>query len=261
MSALLDAQRRFAGALRGVAGEAAMLPLLAGDDERNRTLLGIYRGNSVANANAALTLAYPVCRMLTGDEYFDGLARHHWAESPSHDGDLNRYGAGFAEFLACFEPARALPYLPDVARLEWSVHVAASAADATPLGGEAFAGLDADTLAAVRLRLLPGFALHDSPWPVADIWLQHQPEADGALDIDLSVAQCAVIWRDGFRVRVAALDGGMHLFWTEIASGAALGDAWARASAHDAGFDLAAEIERALAAGWLHALDMQGESP
>ncbi len=261
MSALLDAQRRFAGALRGAAGEAAMLPLLAGDDERNRALLGIYRGNSVASANAALTLAYPVCRMLTGDDCFTGLARCHWAESPSHDGDLNRYGAGFADFLARFEPVRALPYLPDVARLEWSVHVATSAADATALGGGAFAGLDAAALAAVRLRLLPGFALHDSAWPVADIWLQHQPDADGLLDIDLSVPQCAAVWRDGFQVRVTALDRGMYLFWTGIAGGAALGDAWARASAHDAGFDLAAAIERALAAGWLFALDLQGEPP
>jgi hypothetical protein len=261
MSALLDAQRRFAGALRGAAGESAMLPLLAGDDERNRALLGIYRGNSVASAHAALTLAYPVCRMLTGDDYFAGLARGHWAESPSRDGDLNRYGAGFADFLTRFEPVRALPYLPDLARLEWSVHVAMSAADATPLGGEAFARLDADALAAVRLRPVPGFALHDSPWPVADIWLQHQPEAGGTLDIDLSAAQCAVVWRDGFRVRVAALDRGMHLFWTDIAGGAALGEAWASASAHDAGFDLAAAIECALAAGWLLALDMQGESP
>ena len=261
MSAQLEAQRRFAGALRGTAGEAAMLPLLAGDDERNRALLGIYRGNSVASANAALTLAYPVCRMLTGDDYFAGLVRHHWTESPSRDGDLNRYGAGFADFLACFEPARALPYLPDVARLEWSVHFAMSAADATPLGGEAFAGFDADVLAAVRLHPVPGFALHDSLWPVADIWLQHQPEAGGTLDVDLSAAQCAVVWRDGFRVRVAALDRGQHAFWTDIAAGAALGDAWMRASAHDAGFDLAAAIERALTAGWLYAIDMQGESP
>ncbi|MFX9866817.1 DNA-binding domain-containing protein, partial [Acinetobacter baumannii] len=98
-----------------------------------------YRATSIANATAALRLAYPVCRLITGDDYFDALARRYRAACPSRDGDLNRYGDRFAAFLDGFEPVRALPYLPDVARLEWSVHVATMAADARPAGGELFA--------------------------------------------------------------------------------------------------------------------------
>ncbi|AOF83383.1 hypothetical protein BSY238_1790 [Methyloversatilis sp. RAC08] len=264
VSALLDAQRRFASALRSARGEPAMLPLLTGDAVRNRSLLGVYRGNAVANANAALTLAYPVCRQITGDDYFDALVRRYWAQTPSTDGDLNRYGHRFADFLDGFEPVRALPYLPDVARLEWSVHVATTAADAAPLGGGAFAGLDPDALATARLHMTPGFALLGSAWPIADIWLQHQPGADGGsgdqLDIDLEQAQYAVVWRDGLRVRVAPLPAGAYTFWAAIALvGAGFGDAWAGAIQYEQDFNLAAAIEQAIACGWLHHIETRGQ--
>ena len=260
MPALLETQRRFAAALRSAQGEVTMLPLLSGDAERNRALLGVYRGNAVANARAALTLAYPVCRQITGGDYFDALVRRYWARTPSADGDLNRYGHSFAEFLDAFEPVRALPYLPDVARLEWSAHVAGMAADATPLGGDAFAELGAETLCTVRLHMTPGFALHGSAHPIADIWLRHQPDAEGDFDVDLDLAQYAVVWRDGWRVRVAALPAGAYAFWAAIAqAGASLGDAWAGAVRYEEGFNLAGAIEQAIACGWLHTLDDREE--
>lgn len=236
-----------------------MLALLAGDDERNRALLGIYRGNVIASANAALTLAYPVCRRITGDDYFDALVRRYRVRTPSTDGDLNRYGHLFADFLDGFEPVRALPYLPDVARLEWRVHVATMAADAAPLGGDAFAGLGTDALARARLRMTPGFALLDSAWPVADIWLQHQPDAPGGFDVDFEQAQRAAVWRDGLRVRVAPLSVGAHAFWSAVAhASAALGDAWSAAVRDEPAFGLAPAIEQAIVSGWLCALEDGG---
>lgn len=252
MSALREVQRRFGAALSSADGEDDVLPLLAGDEGRNQALLSIYRATSIANATAAMRLAYPVCRLITGDDYFDALARRYRAACPSRDGDLNRYGDRFAAFLDGFEPVRALPYLPDVARLEWSVHVATMAADARPAGGELFAGLAPDALAALRLRMTPGFALHASRWPVADIWLQHQAGAGGPLDLDLDRPQHAVVWREGYRVRVSALESAKHALWRALVDGAPLGEAWAAASATDPHFDLAAAIAQALAGGWLH---------
>lgn len=263
MPALREVQRRFGAALSSADGEDDALPLLAGAEVRNRALLSIYRATSVANATAALRLAYPVCRQITGDDYFDALVRRYWAQTPSTDGDLNRYGHSFADFLDGFEPVRALPYLPDVARLEWSVHVATTAADTAPLGGEAFAGLAPDALAAARLHMTPGFALLGSAWPIADIWLQHQRDAAGAsgdaFDIDLEQAQYAVVWRDGLRVRVASLSVGAHAFWAAIALvGASFGDAWAGAAGTEQDFNLAATIEQAIACGWLHHIETRG---
>ncbi|MDY0055433.1 MAG: DNA-binding domain-containing protein [Methyloversatilis sp.] len=259
MHALLEVQRRFGAALSSADGEGDALPLLAGDEARNRVLLSIYRATSIANATAALRLAYPVCRQITGDDYFDALARRYRDDHPSRDGDLNRYGDRFAAFLDDFEPVRELPYLPDVARLEWSVHRATTAADARPSGGELFAGLTPEALADRRLHMTPGFALHASRWPVADIWLQHQADAGETFDIDLDQPQCTAVWRDGHRVRVCALDPATHALWLAVLEGMPVGEAWAAASASDFRFNLAAAVSQAIACGWLCAPDAQGE--
>jgi hypothetical protein len=252
MPGLREVQRRFGAALSAADGEDDALPLLAGDQARNRALLSIYRATSIANATAALRLAYPVCRRITGDAFFDALARRYRSAEPSRDGDLNRYGEHFATFLDDFEPVRELPYLPDVARLEWSVHRATTAADARPSGSELFAGLTPEALADLRLHITPGVALHASRWPVADIWLQHQPETGDTLNINLDLPQYAVVWREGYRVRVCALGPATHALWRALVDGATLGEAWAAASATDPHFDLAAAIAQALAGGWLH---------
>ena len=47
----------------------------------------------------------------------------------SASGGLNELGGHLADFLPAFAPARELPYLADVARLEWLVHKAHYAAD------------------------------------------------------------------------------------------------------------------------------------
>lgn len=259
MPGLREVQRRFGAALSAADGEGDALPLLAGDQARNRGLLSIYRATSIANATAALRLAYPVCRRITGDAFFDALARRYRSAEPSPEGDLNRYGEHFAAFLGDFEPVRELPYLPDVARLEWSVHRATTAADARPSGSELFAGLTPEALADLRLNITPGFALHASRWPVADIWLQHQPEAGDAFDIDLDLPQHAVVWREGYRVRVCALGPATHALWRAVLDGMPVGEAWAVASASDPAFDLAAAVSQAIACGWLRAPDAQGE--
>jgi hypothetical protein len=55
--------------------------------------------------------------------------------------DLNFFGARFAGFLAGFEPLADYPYLPDMARLEWAVHLRPTMrADAPALGPPDLAG-------------------------------------------------------------------------------------------------------------------------
>ena len=58
---------------------------------------------------------------LTG-AFFGEAARQYIVGHPSLSGDLNDYGGEFAQFLAAYPHAADLPYLPDVARLEWAIN-------------------------------------------------------------------------------------------------------------------------------------------
>jgi hypothetical protein len=143
-----------------------------------------------------------VVRQLVGDEFFGGLAHEYAAHYPSSSGDLNQYGTQFAPFLGQFAPARALPYLGDMAALEWACHRAHYAADAPHVGNNSlghFSG--ATTLALTLFAWHPAVSVLSSAYPIAAIWLAHQqptaaPTLAGmALDAPAATPQHALVWR------------------------------------------------------------------
>ena len=75
--------------------------------------------NEEVSWDKVLGSAFPVVRQLVGEEFFSALARAYGMAHPSDNPDLNRFGAAFAGFLRDFPHVAELPYLPDMARLEW----------------------------------------------------------------------------------------------------------------------------------------------
>lgn len=211
--------------------------------------LALYRGNVFANGRKALAASYPVIEQLVGSQYFDGLAREYGRRSPSREGDLTGYGDGFGAFLDDFEPVRPLPYLPDVARLEWAVHRAHYAADADRLDVAVLAATPADRQGALRPRLHPACALLTSRWPLTRIWAVHQPDhaGDRQVAFDDATHGC-LVYRPEWRVRVVELAAGEYAFLASVSNGAQLERCVETALTADASFDLG----QALAA-WVEA--------
>lgn len=250
--AALDAlERAFAAALTARSVDEADVTPFAGPPARTRARLRLYRGNVQANARKALANAYPVCARLVGDEFFDGLAYEYAARNPSRSGDLNEYGAGFAGFLAAFAPVvEQVPYLADVARLEWQVHLAHYAADARPFDAAVLAGIPAARLARVRLVPAPATALVESRWPVASLWRAHVENVGEVPEVDLaSGAERVLVFRPRYRVEVVTVARAEHAFLAAILAQAAFGSAFERARASDAAFDLRSALQRWIADG------------
>lgn len=193
--ALSEAQRLFGSALLNPDAARLAAQQLAGDVDTNMHRLAIYRGNAIAAGLRALQAHYPVCASLVGASFFEGLAREYRRRCGSSSGDLSDYGAEFARFLADFEPAQSVPYLPDVARLEWAVHEAEHAPDAPP----------APVTREPALLWWPGSAVLSFDHAAADIWLAHQPNATVALDEIEPGPQGALVHRAGVEVKVARL--------------------------------------------------------
>jgi hypothetical protein len=210
----------------------------------------LHRGNVQANARKALGNAYPVCAALVGDTFFDGLAFDYAVRTPSRSGDLNEYGGAFAAFLAGFAPVAAqVPYLPDVAALEWSVHRAHYAADAVAFDASRLADLAAELYPGLRFALNPACALHASRWPIADIWNAHGIGADAVAAVDAAGGpQFALVLRPAYRVDVAPLTAAEHAFLEAASGGAPLADALARAHAVQPDFALDVPLARWVAA-------------
>lgn len=246
MPELLRLQSDFATALRDRDRTDALAPRLVGDAAHAERRVAIYRANMVAAADKALSAAYPVIRQVLGPEFFHGLAREFQRATPSASGDLNDYGAAFDAFLATFEHVQDMPWLPDVARLEWAAHRAYGAADAPAWDPASLAAVDPDAQAAIRFRWSPGLSVVASTRPIVRIWTVHQPGYAGEFSVAWDLAETALVARDGFAVTVAECSPGEAAFVAASQAGAPLGDAAGSALRQDPSFDLGALLARAL---------------
>jgi uncharacterized protein len=210
--------------------------------------LSIYRGNLSANWEKALASAYPVVHQLVGDDFFGGLARAYGKAHPSGDPDLNLFGAGFADFLAGFDHAAAYPYLPDMARLEWMLHVAYYAADIPPADPAVLAALAPEHIEATVLPLHPATSILHSKWSVAKLWLAHQPGGP-AYPEDMAQECFVLVVRTKWQPQLIELSEASFEALSACARGASFGAALDAAFDVDENFDVATQLRQWLALG------------
>jgi hypothetical protein len=245
--ALGSLQEAFAAAVAGDDGPAGdFLPHLAGEPSLAGRRLAIYRRAIAANRLGALRAAYPVVARLVGEGFFGEAARRFGQASPPVSADLNRYGAGFACFLSAYPPASGLPWLGDVARLEWAWHEAILAADAPGLDFEALARVPDEGQPRLRFRFHPSVSLVRTAWPVLAIWEANQPGRDGVADRE-DGADDVLVWRESFDVRAMLLEPREADFVASLLQGADLEGA----AACVPGWDFAPALGRLAAHGML----------
>lgn len=202
----------------------AVPPGLIGRDHRPAgRRFAVYRNNVVVSLIDALAARFPVVAALVGAEFFRAAAGVFVRAAPPETPLLYAYGDGFADFLAGFAPAADIAYLADVARLEWAIGAAGTAADAAPLGRAALAGLSADAVAALRLDPHPSVRLVTSPWPILALWRAHQPGA-AMPAIWPEGGESVLVLRDPTdRIVTVALDPGAARCLAGLLDGAAFG--------------------------------------
>lgn len=190
--------------------------------------LKIYQSNGHALAQRAMQAAYPVLAQLLGVESFAALARTFWHASPPACGDVAQWGAGLPDFVRRSVQLKDEPYLADVAALEWAVHGATHAADAT-VDAPSFALLADHDPAHLHLQLSPGCVVLTSDWPVVSIWAAHvdQNVSFDAVRQRLQARQPegALVWRAGLQARVGQISATEQLFLTQLLAGHSLGAA------------------------------------
>ena len=141
--ALRDLQAAFAAHVIG-GDRADLVAAVVGDTIPAAARLRVYRHHVFESLGAALAATFPTVQALVGTDFFRGLARASSVTRLPAQPVLAEYGADFPAFIAGYEAARDLPYLADVARLDWALNLAFHA----PLGGR----LKAEDLSAVAGR-------------------------------------------------------------------------------------------------------------
>jgi hypothetical protein len=221
-----------------------------GDGMASHARLAIYRHHVCTTLTEVLKAAYPVVCRLVDERFFAYAANQYIRQEPPTGPCLFEYGASFPYFLADFPPCRELVYLPDVARLEWAIHAAWHAKEATPASPERWRGLTPDELACLRLVFAPCVSYVSSPWPIDRIWRVNQSDADPTEMVRLEGDGVRLeVRRIADNVMYRLLDAGTFAWRAALAGHRPLEEAVEAALAAAPDFDLPTALQALFAAG------------
>jgi hypothetical protein len=190
----------------------------------------VYRNTVLKGGIDALQANYPCVARIVGDDWFRSVAALYVRAHPPRRPTLVDYGEHFTRFLESFEPARELPYLAGVARLDRFWIEAHVARDETPVDPRALAALPPRRLLGERLRPVASarWAWFDEH-PVFTIWQRNR--APGRFDdseFDWRAEGALLVRVEGV-VRWLALDAAMLAFVAACADGGTVAGAVAAA--------------------------------
>ncbi len=217
--------------------------------------LEIYRHNVYSNLRGTLKDIYPVILAVVGDAFFHHAADQFIAVQASRSGVLNQFGGEWAAFLGTYPHAAELPYLPDVARLEWAWHEAFHAGDALPLDLARLASLPTEEHGGLHFSLHPTARLIRSDFPILRIWEVNQPTFTGDVKVDWDAPADALLVRrdttDGVSVLIERLSAAAYAFLHAITQYATLEAATAVALKVDNEFDLQGFLLESVQSGFI----------
>ena len=191
----------------------------------------IHRRHFIRSVTTALGQTFPGVVNLVDARFFayaaDSFIRAHPPTSPC----LFEYGAALADFLEAFPACASLPYVGDVARMEWAMHCVFHALD---LGDEA---------------LPSSLRLFSSRWPVDAIWRVAMGRDEDPVDMNSGKAW-VLIYRDKAEAKFESLSHANFVFCENIWTQRSISTASKMAREIDPAFDeqkAVAQLERAAA--------------
>jgi hypothetical protein len=198
------------------------------------TRVAVYTDGYAARIQEALLETFPAVAKILGDGSLASLVDRYREHIPTGWCNLNFIGRALPDFLASDQLSQALPFLPDLARLEWHVVECFHARVDEPFDLAAAATWDLDEWAGARIRFQPGVALVTSPWPIHELRAAREGERS-EIDIDL-VARPQSVWiyRRGFEVVTEALDEVETGISEALLEGRTIGDVMSAVAARGA---------------------------
>ena len=118
----------------------------------------------------ALRNIYPVCEKLVGNDFFHILGLAYIRDHPSLSPDLANYGNDFSFYISTYNAASSVPYLSDIAKLEWFYHRAFNSKDEAEFDINMLGRYTAEQLTNCVFSLPASHKLLKSNYPVDEIW-------------------------------------------------------------------------------------------
>lgn len=243
--ALRDLQAAFAAHVIG-GDRADLVAEVVGDSMSAEARLRVYRHHVAYSLGSALATTFATVHALVGEAFFRSMAHRFIGQTLPTQPVLAEYGAGFPAFVAGHEPAASLPYLADIARLDWALNVAFHSPASDRLVAADLALIAAERLPSLSLAVPEGATLIGSSYPLDLIWNASQPGAP-ANTVDLGGGRAdLLVLRRSDDAAFLVLAVGEAAFVAALIDGKSLEGAAEQASHADPSFDLSTAFARLL---------------
>ncbi|WP_440873689.1 HvfC/BufC family peptide modification chaperone [Thalassotalea sp. PLHSN55] len=182
-------------------------------------LLNIYQHSTLGNLTQVLALTFPVVEKLVGEAFFQAMAREYIKIYRPNTANIDNYGDNFSMFIADFSPAKALPYLADVAKLEWLYHQSSLCAAITPMKTSLLTEVSDKAALTMIFHLASSVQLLHSAYPLLSIWHANQASSNQGeiIEIDNDQQHYLAVFKRARAVEIVRLSGaeykllsGMH---------------------------------------------------
>ena len=251
MHSLREIQAGFAAALFNPAASKDA-PGIRADGISPAVRLAFYRTNVFENYRKALASTYPAVEKLVGKGFFEALAQEYTRRFSSRSGDVGRHGQYFSGFVSHHPVARQLPYLADVARLEWCIEECFNSSEPALLPLQRLAAVPPEQYECLRFLLAPACRLLSSRYPIDHIWqiCQSPHASDEQVDLDAGGVNL-LVRRDGYAVTTEAITTAQLAMLTALAGGYNFTEAFEYARSIEPTFDPGAFLQHHVANGVL----------
>lgn len=179
------------------------------------------------------------------------MAARYVDNYPSQAPSLDDYGAHLAQFCSAFTPLQDLPYIADLAKLEWAWHRAFHAADEKGVALEALNRFSPEQQTNIQFKLKKSLSCFQFNYPISEIWTMNR-DLTPLKTIDISSGgERVIIWRNEYQVHVDVLTELEDTFLKGIKKGQTLGTIYESLLSKYGSKQLTRAWPRILSSGWL----------
>jgi hypothetical protein len=137
--------------------------------------LNVYRNNVVVSLMDSLGDIFPVTAAVVGEDFFQATAHTYVLENQPNSPIISEYGDTFSDFIRHFEPAQKLPYLADLAALEYSMLMLTHSEEYETLDHDAVAAVfsSVEDPSTLKLTIPPTTQILVSPFAIGSLYQAH----------------------------------------------------------------------------------------
>ncbi|WNO09752.1 DNA-binding domain-containing protein [Teredinibacter sp. KSP-S5-2] len=185
-------------------------------EEELKARISIYKNNTFLSLIDVLAETFPNTQKTVGIDFFTLLAKDYIRHHPPKTASLISYGDHLPSFILQHEKTEHLPYLGDLAQLEFDRHIAYYTEDTPPLTQEDFTRIDVERLADCRITVLSSVRLLASNYAVVSLWRFNNDDNKDDEQIIIDHPEFCITFKDNDEVISYKLEPALYTFLKQI---------------------------------------------